>query len=223
MTEERIITSATVTSGEKHDGKQLKNLVEKSIETGIEVENIIGDAAYSEKENINYAKEENIKLISKLSKTVTHGNRRKSKTTFEYNKDAGMYVCQAGHMSIKKISNRPKKHAKDGSGTVESYFFDIEKCKHYPYKNGCYKEGYKTKSYSVSIKNNTHKEHMEFQETEYFKEKSKERYKIEAKNSELKHRHGYDIASSSGLLGMEMQGAITMFALNMKRIIKLMG
>lgn len=39
------------------------------------------------------------------------------------------------------------------------------------------KEGAKTKSYSVSIKNNTHKEHMEFQETEYFKEKSKERYK----------------------------------------------
>jgi len=223
MTEERIITAATVTSGEKHDGKQLKDLVGKSIESGIEVKNVIGDAAYSEKENIDYAKEEEINLISKLSKTVTHGNSRQSKTTFEYNKDAGMYVCQAGYMSIKRVSNRPKKHAKDGSGTVESYFFEIEKCKHCPYKNGCYKEGSKTKSYSVSIKNNTHKEHMEFQETEYFKEKSKERYRIEAKNSELKHRHGYDIASSSGLLGMEMQGALTIFAVNMKRIITLIG
>lgn len=223
MTEERIITAATVTSGEKHDGKQLKDLVKKSIEAGIEVENIIGDAAYSEKENIEYTKEKDINLISKLSKTVTHGNNRQSKTTFEYNKDAGMYVCQNGHMSIKKTSTRPKKHAKDGSGTVESYFFDIEKCKHCPYKDDCYKEGSKTKSYSVSIKNNTHKEHMEFEETEYFKEKSKERYKIEAKNSELKHRHGYDIASSSGLLGMEMQGALTIFAVNMKRIISLIG
>ncbi|PEZ41928.1 hypothetical protein CN345_06565 [Bacillus thuringiensis] len=37
-------------------------------------------------------------------------------------------------------------------------------------------------------------------------EKSKERYKIEAKNSELKHRHGYDVAKSSGLIGMELQG-----------------
>ena len=37
MTEERIITAATVTSGEKHDGKQLKELVEKSREAGIEV------------------------------------------------------------------------------------------------------------------------------------------------------------------------------------------
>jgi hypothetical protein len=33
---------------------------------------------------------------------------------------------------------------------------------------------------------------MVFQESEAFKIKAKERYKIEAKNSELKHRHGYD-------------------------------
>lgn len=59
--------------------------------------------------------------------------------------------------------------------------------------------------------------------TEHFKEMAKERYKIEAKNSELKHRHGYDIASSSGLIGMEMQGAMTIFAVNLKRIIKLIS
>lgn len=222
MTEERIITAATVTSGEKHDGKQLQELVEKSEAFGIEVENIIGDTAYSEKENLEYAKEGNIKIIAKLSKTVTHGNKRRS-SDFEYNKDADMYVCKAGHMSIKKVSTRPKKHAKDGQGTVESYFFDVEKCRHCPYKNGCYKNGAKTKSYSVSIKTNTHQEHIGFQESEYFKEKSKERYKIEAKNSELKHRHGYDVASSSGLVGMELQGAVTIFAVNMKRIITLLG
>ena len=62
---------------------------------------------------------------------------------------------------------------------------------------------------------------MDFQETEYFKERAKERYKIEAKNSELKHRHGYETASSSGLIGMEIQGALTIFAVNLKRIITL--
>lgn len=40
-------------------------------------------------------------------------------------------------------------------------------------------------------------------------------------NSELKHRHGYDVASSSSLIGIEMQGAMTIFAVNLKRIIKL--
>ena len=221
MTEERIITAAVVTSGEKNDGKQLKDLVEKSVAAGIEVKDIIGDAAYSEKENIEYTNKEEYKLISKLSKTVTHGNIRTNKNKFEYNKDADMYVCEEGHMSIKKTSSRPKKHAKDGSGTVESYFFDVHKCKCCPKKEGCYKDGAKTKSYSVSIITNTHKAQMEFQETEYFKMKAKERYKIEAKNSELKHRHGYDVASSSGLIGMQLQGALSIFTVNLKRILAL--
>jgi transposase len=222
MTEERIITAAVVTSGEKHDGKQLPTLVKKSQDAGLEIEDIIGDAAFSEKDNIIFAKNNDINLVSKLNKTITHSNR-KNPNDFEFNKDAEMYVCPAGHMSIKKISNRPKKHAKDGTGTVESYFFDVEKCKVCPLKAGCYKEGSKTKSYSVSIKHHAHEEQAIFQETEYFKEKSRERYKIEAKNSELKHRHGYDVASGSGLVGMQLQAATTVFVVNLKRIIKLMS
>ena len=101
MTPERIITAVTITSGEKHDGKQLQKLVEKSEANGIEVEAVIGDGAYSEKENIEYCEKNNIKLASKLSKVVTHGNRVNNKD-FEYNKDAGMYVCKAGRMAIKK-------------------------------------------------------------------------------------------------------------------------
>lgn len=54
MSEERIITAATITTGEKTDGKQLEKLIEKSIEAGMNVENVIGDAAYSEKGNIIY-------------------------------------------------------------------------------------------------------------------------------------------------------------------------
>lgn len=34
---------------------------------------------------------------------------------------------------------------------------------------------------------------------------------IEAKNSELKHQHGYDVASSSDLIDMQMQGALNSF------------
>ena len=222
MSEERIITAAVVTSGEKHDGKQLKELVEKSRKSGFEVKEIIGDTAYSEKNNIEYTKEEEITLISKLNRTITNGPKRKN-GEFEYNKDAGMYVCPQGHMSIRKTSNRPQKHEKEGTGTVETYFFDVEKCKYCPKREGCYREGSKTKSYSVSIRSNTHMEHQEFQETEYFKERARERYKIEAKNSEMKHRHGYDVASSSGLIGMELQGAVTIFTVNLKRILRLMG
>jgi hypothetical protein len=40
--------------------------------------------------------------------------------------------------------------------------------------------------------------------------------------SELKHRHWYDVASSAGLFAMQMQGAMTIFAVNLKRIMTLM-
>jgi len=217
MSEERIITAATVTSGEKNDGKQLKDLVEKSIVAGMEIETVIGDSAYSEKGNIEYTNENEIKLVAKLNPSVTQGYRKKE-DEFEFNKDAGMYVCKAGHMAIRKA-----RQGKKGIGTnqTDTYYFNVEKCKHCPFKEGCYKEGAKSKSYSVSIKSNEHTEQAKFQESDYFKEKSRERYKIEAKNSELKYRHGYNVAKSSGLIGMELQGAMAIFTVNLKRILKL--
>lgn len=219
MSEERIITAATITTGEKTDGKQLETLIEKSIEASMDVKNVIGDAAYSEKGNIIYANSHEINLVAKLNPSVTQGFRKKE-DEFEFNKDAGMYVCKAGHIAVRKARQGKKGEA---SNQTDTYYFDIEKCKHCPYKEGCYKDGSKSKSYSVIIKSDEHTEQTKFQESDYFKEKSKERYKIEAKNSELKHRHGYDVASSSGLVGMEMQGAMAIFIVNLKRILKLIG
>jgi hypothetical protein len=217
MTEERIITAAVVTTGEKNDGKQLQELIEKSKEAGVEVKTVIGDTAYSEKDNITYTKNNNIELIAKLNPLITQGSRKKE-DEFQFNKDAGMYVCKAGHMAIRK-ARQGRKNV--GENQVDTYYFNIEFCKRCPFKEGCYKEGAKSKTYSVSIKSGEHTEQMAFQESEYFKEKSKERYKIESKNSELKHRHGYDVASSSGLVGMELQGAMAIFTVNLKRILKM--
>lgn len=218
MTEERIITAAVVTTGEKNDGKQLKTLIEKSKATGLSVQTVIGDAAYSERENIKYTNEHEIELVSKLNPQVTQGARKKE-DEFEFNKDAGMYVCKAGHMAIRK-ARQGKKDV--GTNRTDTYYFDVEVCKKCPMREGCYQEGAKSKTYSVRIKSSEHTEQIAFQETERFREKAKERYKIEAKNSELKHRHGYDVATSSGLVGMELQGAMAIFAVNIKRILKLM-
>lgn len=219
MTEERIITAATITTGEKTDGKELEALYEKSKNTGMKIKTIIGDTAYSERANIKLAKKTNVDLVAKLHPCLTQGCRKKE-DEFQFNKDAGMYVCKAGHMATRKSSNVSKGIK---SNPVDKYFFDIKKCKVCPLKDGCYREGAKSKTYSVTIKRDVYKSQMVFQESEYFKEKSKERYKIEAKNSELKHRHGYGVASSSGLIGMELQGATAMFTVNIKRILKLLS
>lgn len=58
-------------------------------------------------------------------------------------------------------------------------------------------------------------------ETEEFKELYFERYKIEAKNSELKSNFGYDTANACEKNGITIQGASALFLVNMKRIIKL--
>ena len=221
MSEERIITAATVTSGEKTDGKELPELVRKSREAGMEVEMVIGDTAYSEQKNIEAAEDGGYELISRLNSIITQGNRTKE-DEFEFNKDAGMYQCKAGHLAVHKYLDRRKKEKKNKNPRM-IYFFDIEKCKCCPYKDGCYREGSKKKTYSETLKSDAHSKQAEFQETEHFKEKMKERYKIEAKNSELKNRHGYDTATSSGLINMEMQGAMAVFAVNLKRIIKLIS
>ena len=205
----------------KTDGKELPKLVQKSKAAGIQIESVIGDMAYSEKKNIEAAKECGYELIAKLNPVITQGNRRKE-DEFEFNKDAGMYQCKAGHLAIHKYFDKRKKDKKNKNPRMV-YFFDIEKCKCCPYRDGCYKEGAKKKTYTETIICDSHSEQVKFQETEHFKEKMRERYKIEAKNSELKHRHGYGVASSSGLICMEMQGAMTIFAVNLKRIIKLMN
>lgn len=217
MSDERIITAAVITTGEKSDGKYLETLIEKSKKTGMEIDTVIGDTAYSEKDNIIYAQTNKLALISKLNPVISNGTR---KTEFEFNKDAGMFICPAGHMAIKKkYDERKNSNANPRIG----YSFDINKCQVCPLRDGCYKEGAKTKSYYVTVKSTEHKGQEAFQNTEEFKTIAKTRYKIEAKNSELKNRHGYDVASSVGLFGMEIQSATTIFAVNLKRIIKLLN
>ena len=217
MTEERIITGAVVTSGEKGDGSILPELIEQSEQRGIDVDTVIGDAAYSGKNNLKLAREKNIKIVARLNPAISQGLRKKE-DQFDYNKDADMFVCPAGHLAIRK-AKQGKKNI--GTNQTITYYFDIKKCNNCSLKEGCYKEGAKTKSYSVSIKSELHKEQIEFENSDYFKEKSKHRYKIEAKNGELKNVHGYGRAISYGIENMEMQSALTIFAVNLKRILKL--
>ena len=87
MTEERIITAAVVTSGERGDGPELLALLKISQENGIKVDTIIGDRAYSGKENLQLTSGQDIKAVARLNPTITQGFR-KGEDKFDYNKDA---------------------------------------------------------------------------------------------------------------------------------------
>ena len=219
MTPERIITAATVTSGEKPDGKELPELVKKMEENGVKVENIVGDGAYSEQELIEFANDNELHLVSKLSKTVTSGNRRNElDDRFSYNKDAQMYVCPAGHMAVRKARtgvNSPDKPQR------ESYYFDTDKCKVCPLREKCgFKDGQKSKTYNVTVRmSQLHQDHQDKQDTEYYQQLAHERYKIEAKNAELKNEHGYAHTVYTGQHGMTLQAGVSIFVVNLKRIL----
>lgn len=219
MSDERIITAATVTSGEKGDGSQLRELVAQSRANGMAVDTVVGDTAYSGKDNIILSndKDKGFELVARLNPTISNGTR-KEEDRFDYNKDAGMFVCPAGHMAIRK-ARQGKKGEKQNQSFV--FYFDVEKCRTCSRRNGCYKEGAKSKSYAVQIKSGEHLQQADFEQTEEFKTKAKVRYKIEAKNAELKNVFGYDRADSYGLDCMRMQGAMVIFAANIKRILRL--
>ena len=218
MTDERIITAATITSGEAFDGQELPVLVQKSKAAGATVNEVIADTAYSTLENLKDAQSNDYKLISKLNPSIIKGTR--SEDDFIFNKDADTMQCPAGHLAIKY---RIDKRSNQKKNTRIKYFFDINKCHVCPYRNGCYKENAKTKTYSITIKSDYHKNQEAFQKTQYFKERFKTRYMIEAKNSELKNIHGYSRCDAAGLSNMQLQGAVSIFAVNLKRILKLKG
>ncbi len=227
MSEERIIVAADVTSGEADDGKMLERLVEKTEENGVEIDTIIGDTAYSSKANLDMINDKNenenkdIKLCSPLNPVISNGTRKGA--TFDYNKDAGMFVCPAGHMAVSRSKPQQKTNVPGKyHNPVIVFSFDVERCKVCPLREGCYKPGAKKKTYSVRVLANTHKKQMEYEKTSEFVYLQRKRYMIEAKNAELKNVFGYDRAMSYGLASMELQGAMAIFAANLKRIIRIM-
>ena len=80
MTPERIITAATITSGDRGDGPQLPELVEKSRQNGIEVKNVIGDTAYSGDSNLKKAKEKEYRIVAKVNPSISQGFKSESES-----------------------------------------------------------------------------------------------------------------------------------------------
>jgi len=220
MSPERIITAAVITTGDKSDSEFTQDLIEQAKENGYDVDTLIGDGAYSSKQDLTYGKHHHIRMVSKTNSYVYNGNPTANRCKgFTFNKDAGMYVCTAGHMAIKKVANGGKRDPEKRK--MFTYYFDVNKCKTCPFKDGCYKDGSKTKSYTYRIPSKIHQEQIEFQNTNEFRELYKQRYKIEAKNNELKNNHGLKTTYASGRFGMQLQSIMTIFTVNLNRIITL--
>ena len=223
MTPEMIVTAATVTTGEKPDGKEMKELVNKSksnlgaTEEDQKVDDILADGAYSGDDNLKFANKEKIALYARPNPMLYKSNESKG-DGFELNKDAGMYTCPAGHLAISKSVIKYKK----GKGNDRLQFkFDPEKCKCCKLRDTCLSKGAKSRYYSIPIRSSEQDEQMKFSQTPIFKERIKERYKIEQKNAILKNVYGYRKTLSFGIESMRIQGAVAIYVSNIMRILKL--
>lgn len=216
----RLIKAATITPGKTDDGSELPSLIQQCADRDLPLDAIIGDRAYSAKANLDLAKENDIKLFARMNPTISQGTRTQERQ-FTYCKDGDGFICPAGHLSIRKERHDRKSSQKYYSPAVR-YYFDIAKCKVCPLRDGCYKEGAKSKCYQVRIVEGIFKEHIEFEKTDEFNEQMRERYKVEAKNGELKNQHGYNKTRSYGLDSMTIQGAVAISVVNLKRILRLM-
>ena len=157
-------------------------------------------------------------MVAKLNPAVYSADENRD-DGFIYNKDAGTVQCPAGHLAMSS------KIDKESGGTNDRLVFRFSKvkCKKCPLKEKCFKKGAKSKSRSIRILSETHEDYMKFEKSAFFDEKYRVRYMIEAKNAELKNVYGYSRALSYGLESMEMQGAMGIFASNLKRILTLLG
>jgi len=214
ITDERMISAIEVTTGRSHDTNELTKLIEKSKKNGVDVSEVLGDKAYSSKDNIEYCEKEDIKLISRLSSSISDVEQKDDEYVF--NKDAGTLRCPEGHLAM----NCEVRKSKAGNEHYV-YYFSIKKCKICPRYGTCY-TGKRTKTHSVTIKRGeTHQKQYEFEQTEYFNSRIKDRYKIEAKNAELKEFYGLRRCKYTGLSGMKIQMYFTAFVANAKRMVKL--
>jgi Transposase DDE domain len=119
MTEEEIITAVEVTGGSSDDGKQFKELLNQSLDAGIEVNEVIADTTYSGKENLAEMKSKEIQPVVPLNPVVHKGGLKQE--GFEYNKDADFVICPAGKHNIRKAMQGRKKSGEPIDGILLRY------------------------------------------------------------------------------------------------------
>lgn len=211
--ESRLIVGAEITSGEVGDSVGAKDAIEDlAKKEEIVMDELLGDTAYSGQPILE--------LGSKYGFTViapTHPNLGRGidgRDGFTFNKDADMFVCPKGHLAISK---RNVTYPNDNYRKAIIYRFDKTKCETCPLRDTCLK-GAKEKTFSVSALTEEQKDILERQKTDYFKERRRQRYKIEAKNAHLKQGLGYDKTMGKGIQMMELQAAVTFFVSNIKII-----
>jgi hypothetical protein len=207
-----------VHSGEYTDGKEIANLIEKTTQSGFEINEFYGDKAYFRKDILNKLKDINCEAYIPVSACAYHINEE----IYSYNKDSDEWFCIMGNHTVSKKTKKSTKRGK--TEDVYEYVFEKSQCENCPHRDVCIQKAQtKAKKLKVALHTSEFYEISQKQKQPEFLEKYKKRAAHEWKNGELKRFHGLARARGWGLFSVSRQAKLTAIAVNLKRIAAITG
>jgi transposase len=219
-TEERIITAVNVSSGEYVDGTEFDSLMNRTLASGMTVNEVFGDKAYFKPGILD-----SIKGIGATGYIPVSASVYKiDEDRYSYCKDSDQWVCMMGNRTISKKTVVRKHRRKAGTKQVYRYTFDKLQCLECSHRAECMgKQTSKAKTLEISTMAPQFYEISQYQKRKEFVEKYKKRASIEWKNAEMKRFHGLARARGWGLHCVATQAKLTAIAVNLKRIVAIIS
>lgn len=217
-TDGSLITSVTLEPGSYVDGRSFKNHLEETLQSGLTVTGVYGDKAYFRADILNLIKEKEALAYIPVSASAY----KIDEELFSYNKDSDQWFCVMGNETV---NVKYKTQERNGRITkLLKYSFERERCRNCPRRTECVgKSTHIARILTVSVNTPELYEYSQRAKTPEFLEEYRKRAKIEPKNAELKRFHGLDRAKGYGLQSVRIQAKLTVLAVNLKRIAKLVS
>jgi len=208
--ESEMVTSVDVLSGNENEGaeKNVRVLLDKEREQGMEHEAVVADALYDSAENRKAIHEEKTRDGAPVKAYIPPRRKEKSLDRFRYVKGKDRVICPAQQVSIGK-SPHEQGHL---------YYFSVESCRDCPYREDCppLNEGrvrvFVSEDYQLKL----------LDENPERKEALKKRSLIERRFGGGKKWHGLGRARYWGKAKIAIQALMTFLVMNVKRMVKLL-
>jgi IS5 family transposase len=208
--ESEIVTSLDLLSGNENEGaeKNVRSLLKKEREQGMEHEAVVADALYDSAENRKAIHEEKTAEEELVKAYIPSRHKEKKLDRFRYVKGKDQVICPARQVSIGK-SPHEQGHL---------YYFSVESCRDCPYREDCppLNEG------RVRVFVSEDHELKLLDENPERKEALKKRPLIERRFGGAKKWHGLGRARYWGKAKVAIQALMTFLVMNVKRIVKLL-
>ncbi len=217
-TDGSLITSITVEPGSYVDGNKFQNHLTETLQSGLTVTGVYGDKAYFRPDILNLIKEKKASAYIPVSASAY----RIDEELYSYNKDSDQWFCVMGNETIEMT---PKTRTRNGKKEkLLHYSFERESCRSCSRRTECIGKSKRIgKLLVVSVNTPELYEYSQRAKAPEFLKEYRKRAKIEPKNAELKRFHGLDRAKGYGLQSIRIQAKLTVLAVNLKRIAKMVS